>query len=364
MLQSRIINEVNGNYLLLMTNEENISGYELKMFEYNKIKGFLPISITRINNTITYQYGIMQCESLLRKCGSDPVTIDDIKNIFSEITLLVQRAAEYLLNVDSILLNPEYIFVNGNELLFCYYPSESQSFNRGVRELMEFILERLDHRNQENVMTAYGIYQKILKNNFTMENLMNEFFSENVNGENTGIYVQEEMKEERSTFGNDQEVMGVNSDILSLEGELEEEFVRGNKKDRKRKGKLFSWIHKVNKQQPVNGTMVLAENTSYGNTQILTEKKLENMSGGTDIALAGFPIHIGSSAAEAGCVVKNVMVSRKHAVITMECGGYYIEDLDSTNGTFINGSRIPPYEPILVRDGDQISFANEKFRLN
>ena len=103
MLQSRIVNEVNGNYLLIVSNEQNISGFEFKMFEYNNIKGFLPISLVRINNTVTYRYPVMQCQSLAKKFGSEQVSMTDIKLIFSEITLLVHRAEEYLLNMDSVL---------------------------------------------------------------------------------------------------------------------------------------------------------------------------------------------------------------------------------------------------------------------
>ncbi|MCM1467596.1 MAG: FHA domain-containing protein [Alistipes sp.] len=364
MLQSRIVNEVSGNYLLIMTNEQNISGYELKMFEYNDIKGFLPISVVRINNMITYQYRIMQSESLVKKYGSKTFSIADIKNIFSEITLLIHRAEEYLLNIDSVLLNPEYIFMNGEELLFCYFPWDGQSFGKSVRELMEYILERLDHSEQQTVMTAYGLYQKILKNNFTMDGLMEELFSDNREKENMPVVKQIETKKENAVSEKQGEIVKNNTDIFSLEKELEAELSKESKKEKRKRGLLFPWRKKENKLYGNNGAMVLAEETTYGATQLLNVKRLVSAGGGTDIILSKFPLHVGSSRAESDCVLENVMVSRKHAVITMECGGYYIEDLDSTNGTFINGSRIAPYEPVLVKEGDQISFANEKFCLN
>lgn len=374
MFQSRVMNDVNGNYLLIMTDQINVSGYELKMFEYNKIKGFLPISVSRINNTITYQYEIMQYESFAKRCGSEIISLAGIKNIFSKITLLVQSAAEYLLNIDSILLKPEYIYINGEDLLFCYFPSCDQSFNKSVRELMEYILERLDHTNQENVMTSYGIYQKILKNNFTMEGLMEEFFCASaiyeIEVQDRAVHIgtatpEKEQEDGRKLVVHEQECIKKNSDIFTLEQELEAETTTGDKKTKKKKRKLFPWKRREQETLPnTNPTMILAEATSYGATQLLASKKLENISGGADIILTNFPLHIGSSASESDFVVENVMVSRKHAVITMECGGYYIEDMDSTNGTFVNGSRLSPYEPVLIKEGDQVFLANEKYRLN
>jgi pSer/pThr/pTyr-binding forkhead associated (FHA) protein len=48
-------------------------------------------------------------------------------------------------------------------------------------------------------------------------------------------------------------------------------------------------------------------------------------------------------------------VSRRHARITLSNGQYFLEDLGSTNGTFINrGKRLPPGQRHALCDGDEI----------
>lgn len=48
-------------------------------------------------------------------------------------------------------------------------------------------------------------------------------------------------------------------------------------------------------------------------------------------------------------------VSRRHARIIRNNGGYFIEDLGSTNGTYVNrGRRLLPGNAQLLNDGDEV----------
>jgi len=47
-------------------------------------------------------------------------------------------------------------------------------------------------------------------------------------------------------------------------------------------------------------------------------------------------------------------VSRYHAEIIYNDSKYYIKDMGSTNGTWVNGKKLPPYRQILLNDSDQL----------
>ncbi len=51
-------------------------------------------------------------------------------------------------------------------------------------------------------------------------------------------------------------------------------------------------------------------------------------------------------------VINVAEISRRHTRLRLETNGYFVEDLGSTNGTFINGIRLT--EPQLLRSGDAI----------
>ena len=73
------------------------------------------------------------------------------------------------------------------------------------------------------------------------------------------------------------------------------------------------------------------------------------------------PVHswtIGS-APDCDLVVAQPSVSGHHCRLTRQGNQYWIEDLQSTNGTFVNGSRIPVNQPMLVDPGWQITLGRQ-----
>jgi hypothetical protein len=75
---------------------------------------------------------------------------------------------------------------------------------------------------------------------------------------------------------------------------------------------------------------------------------------GTRWALDRDEIVIGRSP-ECDYVIPDRQVSRKHARVYRMSDGFYLKDLGSKNGTYLNGSTID--EPVLLQDGDVIQIA-------
>ncbi len=58
-------------------------------------------------------------------------------------------------------------------------------------------------------------------------------------------------------------------------------------------------------------------------------------------------------------VIQHRSVSREHAVITRERAGWFIEDLNSANGTWLDGEQITKHK---LRQGDEILISNHRMR--
>jgi len=63
-----------------------------------------------------------------------------------------------------------------------------------------------------------------------------------------------------------------------------------------------------------------------------------------------------------GVVVDDEFVSAEHAVLTFRGRTWYVEDLDSTNGTFVNGSPVDGVAPVGY--GDEIQLGQVRLRLD
>jgi len=57
-------------------------------------------------------------------------------------------------------------------------------------------------------------------------------------------------------------------------------------------------------------------------------------------------------------------VSRRHARVHQQKSQFFIEDLGSANGTFLNGQRLTPYLPHPLRDGDEVQLGRVRLRIS
>lgn len=67
-----------------------------------------------------------------------------------------------------------------------------------------------------------------------------------------------------------------------------------------------------------------------------------------------FPYIIGKLAGAVDGVVEHETVSRIHCKLEFENERYYIRDLNSTNGTIVNGTVVETEERMEIQYGDQI----------
>lgn len=77
---------------------------------------------------------------------------------------------------------------------------------------------------------------------------------------------------------------------------------------------------------------------------------------GVTFPLDGDQLTIGRDSSN-GVAINDAEVSRRHSRLSFQGGKYVIEDLGSTNGTFVNGQRLAG--PVVLKAGDVVSLGEQ-----
>ena len=107
------------------------------------------------------------------------------------------------------------------------------------------------------------------------------------------------------------------------------------------------------------------ENEGYGKTVFWDTEKEEAVGmlvdkKGREYRLDHYPYVIGKMPDMADMILKDKTVSRIHARISREDNGVYIEDCNSTNGTFLNGVQLYGNEKMPLSKDDEIEIGRVK----
>jgi hypothetical protein len=104
--------------------------------------------------------------------------------------------------------------------------------------------------------------------------------------------------------------------------------------------------------------MVLRIEVEGGTTPMLVYPKQEIILGRRDPTTGGMPDV--DLTAYAGY---RMGVSRRHAAIRLQDKHLHLSDLGSSNGTFINGTRLSAHRPYQLRDGDEVRLGQMVMKL-
>lgn len=108
------------------------------------------------------------------------------------------------------------------------------------------------------------------------------------------------------------------------------------------------------------------ENEEYGRTIYLEQHREQSRglyrdNGELAVRIDKLPFVIGKKKGEVDYALEDCSVSRIHARILEEDGCIYLEDMNSTNGTFKNGLRMQPYEKRRLEKEDELRFGREEY---
>ncbi len=362
--------------------------FDEKMMLKRKLPGLLPVEKCYVDGAGQYWYNISGKQSLDTYCRFKSIDVEFVEqliiSICSEIAILEQN----LLDQNTILLEPELIFIanNNKEIIFAVYPGNKETVNDAFRELMEYLLTKIDHKEMEAVHAAYGIYEKTLNASYSLSDIRDEILYERSASMQEVPPKTEKPKERRQSLPvekKEQRIkekekkeyfkafripMGTFTDLNKIYQEIQQKFVTWkdqllnfHKKERieKEQTPLVAYPEdELYEEKPqIHPTVCLRQNVMHPEGLLL----YEGADSFSDICLDRDVSRIGKDAGS-DIIINKETISRFHAKIYKEKDEYYIEDLNSTNGTYVNDEILSYKEPKKLNSNDQVRFADVKYR--
>ncbi|MDE6232329.1 MAG: FHA domain-containing protein [Lachnospiraceae bacterium] len=345
--------EAAGNYLIINGKDTiNADDYRIMMFKKNKLKRFLELKVNYVDNEAEYYYKISSKQSLKQLFDSKKIKYDDMITIVTGISEAVNELEKYLLNPESLVLEPENIYLNPvtKEPEFCYNPECDVGILEGIRELLRYFLKIIDNSDKKTVEFAYDIYCRAMQDEFSLDNILEGTISDNMDYTEYGSE-SSDIKEDAEDLPNDiKQHKSVAERIVEFFGRLLRKPYNTDKNF---------------EEESLCDVSTFMDDNEEEKTELLGISKYDyrliSTHGNSIIEISEFPYVIGKLPDQVNEIIYSDKVSRLHAKIIMEENKIYIMDMNSKNVTYINGIRIFLYEKKELYSGDKVRFADMEY---
>lgn len=174
-MQGVIRNELNYSELVVESTEPYSEDYQVKMIRENSITGLLKMAVCNKDNCGQYIYDVSGMTTLQREVEKIPWDGTTIRAFLEQLLYMISRANNYMLDINCIVLNPQYIFCKEEQYYFCYYPVLKKSLAQSFHELTEFWVKSIDYSDYPTVVLACGLHKESMEEYYNLEELIETY---------------------------------------------------------------------------------------------------------------------------------------------------------------------------------------------
>lgn len=393
-MKTEYVRNLHSNYeRLLLEEKPEEKRYQYCILSRGGIKGLLPCSLRYMDGEAYLYYDITSKQNIVQYHQKGNVNREWLLDLLESIRRLQQELGRFLLQENNVLWEPEQIFqdLESNVFSFLYVPYYVGE-NQFLR-LLGFLVEKIDYEDEMLVECVYKMYEQFEKNGeiYLQEQIFKDAkvlengetkksveTSRTLEPENMPLpspvpgrldEAGRETQEEKS----DPAVSRISErDFRDTDAAAPKKIfgIFENKKAKRSREQELREEYRQNMQRMINGYAVAEEEQEYGEeygrTVFMTERpdkkephyRLYYADGRKASELDASNLLIGKYKDKVDVYLEDESVSRMHARVLQDQGDFYLEDSNSTNGTFLNKTRLQPYERKKLEPGDEIRCGN------
>ena len=408
------INDLRCNYLTLpYEGEEN--DFALRMLTENVAEGFLKMELRRMDGRAYLYYNISGMQSMEIIYMEKVMDKKAFQAFMWQLHDAIEQSRELFLPGDGICLEPSALFWNlGEEKWeFVYMPGrEGEDVEKEREHFAEFLVEKTDYSDRELTDAVYRFYEEVCAGRMYPESFLDEERekarekeAERETGEDLTIESWEEGEWETiNEFDAEDEpetkqkperggliiilclLWCVSAAVTFFAGRIMQELILPGGvvtvlltalllyvQIKKRREEEKAEPEKVDVVYREEGILYGAEReeiekaeeekTVYMDIRQDQERKLYGIGKFRQqkVCLEKLPCVVGKDKSLVNQMISDSSVSRMHARFFVEEEHLWMQDLNSTNGTYHNGLRLKPNEKVVLEAEDEVSFGRVQF---
>lgn len=404
MIVSEYVRGLKNNYVrireLALPDERK---YQYCIMKRGGISGLLSFEIRYIDSDAYMYYDITSRQNISTLYSKKPLGRSWLVSFFSSMKKIRNEAVRFLLDPANLIWNPENIYQDLKTGKFGYLYVPYLNDDNGMSEMMDFLVNHVDYSDEELVKCVYSISEQYKSSGDVY--LSDKVYSDiaelnapvNIHKETATTYDTEHYFDpEETAHENDMDAVYAQAEKignafknpdekpLKLKPELSGKDKSGAGSSEKHG--IFDFISRIRAKDRkyredydygygTEPEVAVAEEPLYSDpesdediegtvfVELPAEEKTRRLTTETGQVLHVITEEsfvIGKKEDEVDLFMNDEGISRMHARIIRNGEDYYVEDLNSTNGTFKNGLRLKPYERRKLVKGDEIKLAARK----
>ena len=387
IIKTEYIRNLNCNYVRMMLEEKpKESRYQYCILNRGGIRFLLPCSLRYIDGEAYLYYDISSTQNIAQLFAGRTLGREWMRDFLWGMERMQQELSRFLLEGRNVVWAPGQIYqdLEKKNFYFMYVPYCQK--DPGFKLLLEFWVEHIDYEDEALVEFVYGLHEQYTTaGDACLNRQIFEDFKEVEKKEKQRrkAPLEERTAESESVTG--LETLPDRSGFQST-GEAPEMGDGDRKKgflsflgSRRKKQDSVSYQEILRQQVGMQTLGAVSEESSYGRdreleseeeygrTMYLEDQRQEQVrglyrdNGELAVEIDRLPFVIGKKKEEVDYALEDRSVSRIHARILEKDGILYLEDLNSTNGTYKNGLRMQPYEKRRLERDDELRFGMAEY---
>jgi hypothetical protein len=161
--------------------------HEQKIIQQCLIPGTLPFRLIQEETETIFQYNFYPYEKIVDYFAEKPMNLKHIIALFESIHSTLLQMEEYLLSPEILGLKKEEIFfdVENNRFLFPLIPSASGNPDEEIKDLIDFIFDNIDEKDEQAILSAYLLHQKKKTETLQIKSILQLLYSQKDKASNT-----------------------------------------------------------------------------------------------------------------------------------------------------------------------------------